>query len=371
MLKMRFNFVFLSCFLLMLAFTGNSLAAECPENTGVGVTDFYSDIESGDLTVFSETEVEDMDLELQLEHEGEMLDEQTLGIKRVAPGSNAIKVFEWETDNKDDGKYNVNIRISKDDCLLYTNNYTFVNGRQVIPRIKIDDFIANSEGFSMMVTPVQPVIVDATYMLVDGSDVIYTDKQERIALDTLPLELSDRWNTLLINGKEYKGRVKVEMYTPSETTAAMQEFTAKDDVFISDTYKDAIGASATIEGRSQVPFKGAVRFTVMENDDMGTVVERMTINSPILLSGDDETVEAIWGERLDEGIYKLLIEVIGNDGDTLDVTETIIEAEAPVNVTNATNETSDSTNETPGFQGIYLIITLVAAIFIIRLNSKR
>lgn len=370
LLKMRFTLVFLICFLLIFALIGNSLATECPENTGIGVTDFYSDIESGDLTVYSATELQELQLELSLEHEGEILDEQTLDIGRVAPGSNAIKVFEWDTDNKDDGRYTVDVRILKGDCMLYTNTYSFVNGRQVIPRVKIDDLIANSEGLSLMITPVQPVLIDVTYMLVDGSDVIYMDEQERIALNTLPLELSEQWNTLLENNREYRGRVKIKLYSPSDNMAAMQEFIAKDDVFISDTYQDEIGASATIEGISQVPFEGSVRFTVMKNDGSRDIVETVVQKSPILLSGDDETVEAIWEERLPEGIYKLNIEVIGNDGNLLDVKETIIEAEAPRNVTNTTNDTESSANQSPGFLGIHTIIILVAAIFVVRLKKR-
>lgn len=370
LLEMRFTFVFLTCFLLLFAFTGNSMAAECPEDTGIGVTDFYSDIESGDLTVYSATDLQGMDLQLSLEHEGDILDEKTLSIGRVAPGSNAIKVFEWDTDSKGDGRYTVDVSILKDDCLLYTNTYSFVNGRQVIPRITIDDLIANSEGFSVMITPVQPVLIDVTYMLVDGSDVIYMDEQERVALNTLPMEVSEQWNTLLENGKEYKGRVKIKMYTPSETIASMQGFTAKDDVFISDTYQDEIGASATIEGKSQVPFEGSVRFTVMKNDGTGNIVETVTQKSPILLTGDDETVEAIWEERLPEGIYKLNIEVMGNGGNMLDVKETIIEAEAPRNVTNTTNTTESTTSSTPGFPGIHSIIIIVAAVFVMRLKKR-
>ncbi|TGC09697.1 hypothetical protein [Methanolobus halotolerans] len=369
MLKIKFAFLIL--FSLMLALTGNSLAADCPEDTGITVTEFYSDIESGDLTVYSATEMEGLEIELLLEHEDEILDQRTLEIRRVVPGSDIIKVFEWETDSKDDGRYQADVRILKDDCLLYAGNYSFVHGRPVIPRIKVNDIIANSQGSSLMLTPVQPVIVDITYMLVDGSDVIYTNDQERIALSTMPLELREQWDTLLENDKQYKGRVKVRMYKPSDTITVMQGFTAKDDVFISDTYKDAIGASATIEGRSQVPFSGAVRFTVLENDGNGNIVETVTRKSPVLLSGDDETVENIWEQRLNKGVYRLIIEVIGNDGDILAVRETIIEAEAPRNVTNTSTDTDDSSNATPGFPGTHSIIILISAVLIIRLNSKR
>lgn len=368
-LKMRYTPVSLICFLLILAFPFNSLAHECPEDAGVGVAYLYSDIQSGDITVYSPTGLEDIDLGLSLEHEGKVLDEKTLGIRRVAPGLNVVRVFEWDTDTKDDGKYTVDVRILKDGCLLYTSSYSFVNGRQVIPRIIIDDLIANSEGFSLMITPVQPVLVDVTYMLVDGSNVIYMNKLERVALNTLPMELSEQWNTLLENGREYRGRVKIRMYTPSETMATMQEFTAKDDVFISDTYKDEIGASATIEGRSQVPFRGTVRFTVFKNDGNENIVETVTRDSPVLLSGDDETVEAIWEERLHEGIYRLNIEVMGNDGDLLDVRETIIEAEAPRKVSND-NDTESSAGQSPGFHGFYSIITLFAAVLILRMKKR-
>ena len=145
-----------------------------------------------------------------------------------------------------------------------------------------------------------------------------------------------------------------------------EDFTAQDDVFISDTYEDDIGASATIDGISQVPFTGSVRFTVSKQDNNGeTVIESATKKSPVLLNGDDETVETIWRERLTTGVYSLVIEVIGNDGDTLDIEESIIESdyEPPADQGNTT--TAQDTNQSPGFLfPITLTIILITAFII-------
>ena len=42
---------------------------------------------------------------------------------------------------------------------------------------------------------------------------------------------------------------------------------------------------------------------------------------------DDETVEVAWKERLTEGVYRLEIELFGNDGDVIERRETIIESD--------------------------------------------
>ena len=61
---------------------------------------------------------------------------------------------------------------------------------------------------------------------------------------------------------------------------------------------------------------------------MESVRERV----PVLLNDDDETVEVAWKERLTEGVYRLEIELFGNDGDVIEHRETIIESDlSPMN----------------------------------------
>jgi hypothetical protein len=329
----------------------------------------YSDIDSVDLSVYSSIGLEGLDVELQLEHGGEVLDTITVRIDNISAGSNIVKVFEWDTDSKEDGKYTVRSRITQGECGLYSGNHSFVHGRQVIPRININNLAANSEGASILIAPVQPAIMDIEFMLVDGPDVIYSATQQKVSLHTQPGITEHTWNTLLTDGKDYRARVKINMYTPSESLVLMERFTAREDVFISDTYRDAIGASATIEGRSQVPFTGSVRFTVA--DRFGTVIESVSERSPVLLNGDDETVETIWENRLPEGSYKLTMEVLGGDGTILDRRETIIEAAAARRVTTAGNNTTENeSSQAPGFLGAHLLSAVAAVVLFLRMRSR-
>ncbi|MEZ5334017.1 MAG: hypothetical protein R2741_01620, partial [Methanolobus sp.] len=318
------------------------------------------------VTLHSSEQANGLELEMTLEHSGTLLDSKTFSIDSIEPDTNLIKAFKWNTDDKGDGKYIVTSTISAGDCTVYENAYTFVNGRQTIPRVTVEDLVPNSQGFSVMLTPLEAVLVDVEYMLMDGSDVIYSGTEKKVPVSTLPAEISEDWNVLLENNKEYSSRVKVKLYSPDVNYIALtEEFTAMDDVFISDTYEDDIGASATIDGISQVPFEGSVRFTVSDID--GNVIESVTTKSPVILNGDDETVETIWTERLATGVYTLVIKVIGNDGDILDVEERIIESdyEVPVNQTNTTD--SSSSNQSPGF----VFPIAVAAFGILALMTKK
>ncbi len=367
---MRPAFILLTSILLLIVFPGNSLAADCPEGPyDVRITDTYSDIDSGDLSVYSSIGLEGLDIKLQLEHEGEVLDTTTVSIDNISAGSNIVKVFEWDTDSKDDGKYTVRSRVTQGECELYSGNHSFVHGRQVIPRININDLAANSEGASILIAPVQPVIMDIEFMLVDGQDVIYSAAQQKVSLHTQPGITEHTWNTLLAEGKDYRARVKINMYTPSESLVLMENFTAVEDVFITDTYRDAVGASATIEGRSQVPFTGSVKFTV--TDSFGTVIEAASERSPVLLNGDDETVETIWENRLPEGSYRLTIEVPGSGGTILDRRETIIEAAAVRRVATADNNTTENgSSQAPGFLGAHLMLAVAAVVLFLRMRSR-
>ncbi len=84
------------------------------------------------------------------------------------------------------------------------------------------------------------------------------------------------------------------------------------------------------------------------NSEKGSasLVESVQQRVPVLLNNDDETIEVAWKERLTEGVYRLKIELIGNDGDVIERRETIVESDfSPMNegatVLDTGNETSD------------------------------
>ncbi|MCD4799785.1 MAG: hypothetical protein K8R19_12370, partial [Methanosarcinales archaeon] len=163
----------------------------------------------------------------------------------------------------------------------------------------------------------------------------------------------------LENNHDYSTRVKARISSPKDAVIAQSEdFTSKDDVRITELYRDETGASATVEGYSQVPFDGYVVFTVTKDD---TIIEEVREKSPILTNDDDETIEIIWTRKLAAGIYGLSVEVIGNDGDILDEWDTVIESDYDSSA-DATPEPTPT--ETPGF-GIILATFALVSLFIL------
>lgn len=356
----------LVCILVVLVCSPTVMGAN---DTGIRIVDIYSDLDSCDVTISSTTQATDLMLRMELVYQGNILDTREIAISSIEPNTEITKVVLWNNNETKDGQYSVSVSILKDSKELSNTEYRFVYGSRTIPRIKVNDLNVNSQGFSIMVTPQEAVLFDMDYMLLDGSEVIYSGTEKKIGLST-PEEISKDWNVLLTNNKEYMGRVKIRLTTPFSAAMAFTEpFVARDDVIITDTYEDAIGASATIEGRSQVPFEGFVRFRVLKptggNEDQ--VINEQEEKSPVLLVGDHETVETIWTQRLNEGMYKLVIEVVGNDGDLLDRKEKIIEAKAiTANTTYVAsiNTTSNTTSNKAPWISVPSTLVLLAAAYI-------
>ena len=332
--------VFFLFILLLLIPVQPAFAAETLQAGDAGthrISELYSDLESFDVTVYSEEPDEGLTLEASLvrteSKTEELIDKQVFSIDEVPANTRVIKVGFWDVKGAEDGAYLLKARLLRDKELLSEAEYKFVYGRRSIPRVRVNDLVPNSEGISVVISPNEPVLFDIEYLLVDGSDVVYTTRSEKLALTVAPEAFSAAWGTLLENNREYLGRVKIQVYSPKrELVAATESFTAKDDAEITDIYEDETGASATVFGRSQVPFEGSLTFTVYElNGDAGSEatepVESARERVPVLLTDDDETVEVAWKERLPRGVYRLEIELTGNDGDVIERRETIIESD--------------------------------------------
>ena len=93
----------------------------------------------------------------------------------------------------------------------------------------------------------------------------------------------------------------------------------------------------------------------------------------MLLNGDDATVEVAWGQRLQKGVYRLEIYLLGNSNEVIESRVTIIESNLspPSNVSELNNATSGTSSGkgTPGFSAVALISELVAISFILRKRS--
>ncbi|WP_440953368.1 hypothetical protein [Methanococcoides sp. FTZ1] len=359
--------------ILIILFAATAVAAAQTGDDAVtegNITEIYSTIDTCDITLTSSSTIEDLVIDVQLVHEDRIIDRETLNVDRINANSRTIKVIRWNVKTSEDGAYKVLVQLLNNEEEIASKEYGFVHGRQVIPEVVIEGTIANSEGVTAVIRPVKATLVDIDYMLVDGTDVIYLAKDEKISIHTTPLTVHKRWNTLLLNNREYTGLVKVRPSDEVNAIVVTDSFSSMDDAKITDVYKDEIGASATIEGGSQVPFDGYVRFTVYDHDGEN-VVESVIMRSPILLTGDDETVEAIWENRLREGKYRLVIEIIGNDGDVLDIQETMIDVEKSVTISNDITEVVEENNSSPSFLITQAVLVLAAVGFVLRRRNIR
>ncbi|AKB78884.1 hypothetical protein MSHOH_2401 [Methanosarcina horonobensis HB-1 = JCM 15518] len=337
------------------------------EGTGPArIVELYSDIKSFDVTVYSTQPEENLTIEASLVRPGrgteEVIASQEFLTGSLPADTRVTKVGFWEIRNAERGAYTLKIRLLEQGQVLSESEYDFVYGSNSASRLQVNDLVPNSEGITVVLSPNQASLFDIEYMLVDGHDIIYRARTEKESLTSIPEAFSASWGSLLENNKEYTGRVKVQVYSPNRGfVASTENFTARDDAEITDIYEDETGASATVLGRSQVPFEGSLVFSVhkvQETSGRGSsvFVESAREKVPVLLNDDDETVEVAWRERLTEGVYRLEIELIGNDGDIIERRETIIESDlSPSNTSNvssgAGNEASDENggNGTPGF----------------------
>ncbi len=335
-------------------------------DSNIVITDLYSDMDSGDVTISSQNDYQELILEIKLSKDGNILQTKNIDIDQIRAGSAVMKAFSWDVVATEDGGYTASASIYDNDHKLASRNYNFVHGRPAISSIKIDSVSSDSAGMSIMISPHPgvPAIIDLNFMLVDGNDVIYTKSIENVPIHTATTTVHEEWDRILEANKDYEARVKIDIHSPIQRTVSyLKPFKATEKVVITDVFKDRRGSSITLEGESQVPFEGYVRFTVLEPwYDPERTVKIVEQESPLLLSGDDETIEAIWDEPLEAGTYRLIIEAVGNGGAVIDTKETIIEVEE--RRVQPTPPEDENDRSIPGFAGVYALIALMSVILI-------
>lgn len=348
-------FLFLISVLPVSAANTSQLEGTAPAR----IAELYSDLESFDVTIYSTQPEENLTLEVSLVRPGkgteEVITTQEFSTGSFPANTRVTKVGFWDVRNAERGAYTLKARLLEQGQVLSESKSDFVYGSNSASRLQVSDLIPNSDGIAVVLSPNQVSLFDIEYMLVDGHDVIYKTKTEKASLTSIPEAFSASWGTLLESNKEYTGRVKVQVYSPSKGfITSTENFTARDDAKITDIYQDETGASATVLGHSQVPFEGSLVFSVYElqetpRSSSSVFVESVRERVPVLLNDDDETVEVAWRERLTEGVYRLEIELLGNDGDIIERRETIIESD--LSPSNASEVSPGAENETSGENG--------------------
>ncbi|WP_410509353.1 hypothetical protein RSJ42_03700 [Methanosarcina hadiensis] len=375
-------------FLVLVLFLLSALpasAADTSQINGAGsvrIAELYSDIESFDVTFYSAQPEENLSLEVSLvrpDRNDEIIAAQEFSAGSFPANTRVMKVGFWDVRNAERGAYTMRARLLEQGEVLSESEYNFVYASNSALRFRIDDLVPNSEGIAVVLSPNQASLFDIEYMLVDGHNVIYKTKTEKASLTSIPETFTASWGALLENNKEYTGRVKVHVYSPSRGFAASTEnFTARDDAEITDIYEDETGASATVLGSSQVPFEGTLVFSLYKVQETGSggpvFVESASERVPVLLADDDETVEVAWRERLTQGVYRLEIELIGNDGDVIERRETIIESDlSPSNINETGPDTGNNTtgeNDGNGIPGFSIAAGVVGFFMVFALFKK-
>lgn len=353
------------------------------------IAELYSNLESFDMTLYSTQPEENLSLEVFLiSSKGtyeKTLDRQEFLVSSLPANVRITKVGFWKVSNPERGAYKLKARLVEGEQILSEAEYNFAYGSNSASRLLVNDLVPNSHGISVALSPKEASLFDIEYMLVNGSDVVYTTKAEKQSLTSVPDVFSAPWGTLLENNKEYVGRVKIQIYSPERgVISSTERFTARDNAEITDIYKDETGASATVFGRSQVPFEGDLVFSVYEltgtigNGNL-SLVESTRVRVPVLLNDDDETVEVAWNQRLSKGVYRLEIELLGNDGDIIERRENIIESNlSPASNVSSVNDSGNGTvtpgedgeNGIPGFSLVAGITGLAAVSSFLRKNRR-
>ncbi len=309
---------------LLVAFAALAGTAQSHE-----IADLYSSIDSADVTVNGD--VAGYALKTDLLSDGRVL--QTRNMTIDGPGT---WIVQWSQFDAEKANYDACASLLKNGSSVSKKCYSFFYGGVEPIRFDVRDFRADSRGMHLSISASDPTIVDIYYMLISGDKAVYITREEAVPITgsfSTAVQKDYVWKQLLENGREYAGRVKIVELNHNQTRSFMNSFQARDDAVITETYQDETGASATVLGNSRVPFEGSLRFILSQN---GTVLNTTEKKTPVLLTGDDETVEISWNKTLAPGIYQLRTILLGQDGDVKDLEENIIEAKPVVRAINST-----------------------------------
>ena len=310
------------------------------------IADLYSGIDSADVTL--KGDVAGMALRMDLIDEGRLIMTKNLTVD--GPGTFVIR---WPALKAEKGSYDVCALLWENGTAISRKCNSFFYGGVEPIRFDVRDFRADSRGMHLAISASDPTVVDIYYMLIDGNKAVYVTREQVVAItgsNGLPISKDYAWKQILENGREYAGRVKIVELNHNQTRSFMNSFLAVDDAMITETYQDETGASATVMGNSRVPFEGSLRFILSQNGSILNTTEKRT---PVLLTGDDETVEITWNKTLEPGIYLLRTVLLGQGGAVVDLEENVIEAK-PLVRSNAT-DTAKKANFPAGSAALALL----------------
>ncbi|WP_143311609.1 hypothetical protein [Candidatus Methanoperedens nitratireducens] len=334
--------------IIFLAFI-NSASAD------VGISDFFSDFTSSDVTVNSSQDFQGKAV-FELSYSGSVVESHEVPLNLKANEA-ATKVIIWGKQPQHD-YYTARVSVYDNGKVIASASYQVSYGTVSLPSFHVVDFSPMNSGVKLLLRPFNPGVVDIKIQLLDNSDIIYEKTRDDVSL-TANTEIMTPWPFLLTDNKKYTVRTKIfthRLYAAPLINTYVANFTAAEDVEIlpDDVEVDEYGASVTLRGNSQVPFDGSIVVKARNRTTNETQVYRQQVEE-ILTSGKEDTAGVVW-RGLAPGTYDVEILAESRGNATLDRYETVLRIpEYP-----AVTATSPAQG-TPGFSALLLIVVLLAA----------
>ncbi len=338
----------LTALILLAALTASAAFAQPLE-----VTDIFSSIQSADVSLAGDEG--GATLKVDLIHNAE-----TMAGRRMAVEGPGTYIIQWPSLDAEKGSYEACATLMRNQTAVSKRCFNFYYGEEEPMRFDVRDFLANSKGMHLAISARDPTVVDIYYMLIEGDRAVYVSRDQAVPIAgsyAMPIVKDYSWKHILENNEGYVGRVKIVELNHNQTRAFMNSFAAADDASITETYQDETGASATVLGNSRVPFDGYLRFVLSQNGSVLNTTEKKT---PVLLAGEDDTVEITWNKTLDPGVYHLRTVLLSSGGSVKDLEENVIEA-LPIPVSNSTNVAKEAS-----LPGGLAALAMIAALLILR-----
>lgn len=366
-LALLFCFTFLCFSFLTLPaagaeINGNVAGGQVIENASI--TDFFSDHELCDTTIYFEKPVENVSLNLSLSSGKEVLKAKTLPLGSVEAGEEITKIHFWgleEVAGEKKDSYTARISVEAEGKNLASKKYSFSYRNPTLSTLKVVDFSADAEKASALISPrelsfiqmPQPGIVDLELRLLSGTEILYSEDMKNIPVLEAHYQAM-YWPFLLEKGKDYTAFLKIRAHSPALTSIYLSDFRAGEDVEIldRDVDVDEYGASVTLVGKSQVPFDGVVRVVLTSGAGEEWVFEEP---ADILPAGREDTLGIIW-QGVPRGDYNVKIYALNLEGEVLDSHETVLRVFEPVSMATPVEE-SPGPGAAVGL-GVFLVVCL-------------
>lgn len=229
-------FVPIIVFLTILCTQINSVSAVTNEAVpGAGafsITDFFSDQNLSDATVWFERPLENVSLVFTLSSENKILKSETFLLGHVEKGQEITKVLFWglkEDFGKDRESYKAQLFVKNGSEILDSRNLSFSYRSPILSKLKLIDFSADSEKASALIILTsstnlrsvqvpEPNVIDLDLKLLSDTEVIYSESHENIPVKDAYYK-PIYWPLLLEKNRNYTAILKVHSHSPAITTA--------------------------------------------------------------------------------------------------------------------------------------------------------